>query len=139
MSKGKWIRCATSGLPQKRVEDLGPEYLDADDNFDPAKFPDCNLFALNSVAAAAWASGTHASAMVQRMLGDPRFHHYEIRDVAGNLIGIPTHEHSAQAWGRMDAVDRQANSLANLRRGLKGGTAPSDVTCGTSAKDITGA
>ena len=137
MSKGKWIRCPTSGLPQKRVEDLDREYLDDDGNVDAAKFPGCNLFAPNSAAAAAGASETHASAMVQRMLGDPRFHHYEIRDIDGNLIGIPTHEHSAQAWGRMDAADRQANSLANLRRGLEGGTSLSDVTCGTSAKDVT--
>ena len=139
MSKGKWIRCATSGLPRKRVADLGTEYLDADGNIDREKFSDCDLFAPNSAAAEAGASETHASAMVRRMLADPRFHHYEIRDFGGILITIATHEHSAQAWGRMDAVDRQANSLANLRRGLKGGTAPSDVTCGTSAKDVTGA
>ena len=139
MSKGRWKRCRTSGLPRKLVADLGTEYLDADGNIDPAKFPDCNLFAPNSVAAAAGASETHASAMVRRMLADPRFHHHEIRDVDGNLIASPTHEHSAQAWGRMDAVDRQAASLKNLRRGLEGGTTPSDVSCGTSAKDVTGA
>ena len=139
MSKGPWDRCQTSGLPMKRLDSVDRSYLDAEGNIDPAKFQGCNLFAANSAAVEAGASETHASRMVQRMLGDPRFHHYEIRDVAGNLIGIPTHEHSAQAWGRMDAVDRQANSLANLRRGLKGGTAPSDVTCGTSAKDVTGA
>ena len=139
MSKGRWRRCRTSGLPRKRVADLGTEYLDADGNIDREKFSDCDLFAPNSAAAEAGASETHASAMVRRMLADPRFHHHEIRDVDGNLIAIPTHTHTAQAWGRMDAADRQVASLKNLRRGFKGGTAPSDVTCGTSAKDVTGA
>ncbi len=139
MSKGRWNRCQTSGLPKNRVGRLDEKHLDAEGNIDPAKFQDCNLFATNSAAAEAGASETHASRMMQRMLNDPRFHHHEIRDPDGYLITIATHEHSAQAWGRMDAVDRQANSLANLRRGLEGGTSLSNVTCGTSAKDITGA
>ena len=117
MSKGRWKRCQTSGLPRKRVEDLGTEYLDAEGNIDPAKFPDCDLFAPNSVVAAAGASETHAAAMVRRMLADPRFHHHEIRDVDGNLIATPSHTHTAQAWGRMDAADRAENSRKNLKRG----------------------
>ena len=108
----------------KRLDSVDRSYLDAEGNIDPAKFQGCNLFATNSAAVEAGASETHASRMMQRMLNDPRFHHYEIRDIDGYLITIATHSHSAQAWGRMDAADRQVASLKNLRRGLEGGTAP---------------
>ncbi|MCH9050076.1 MAG: hypothetical protein IIA72_03195 [Proteobacteria bacterium] len=137
MSKGSWKRDPTSGLPVKRLGEIDEAKLNDGGGLNPGVYPNCNLFSTNSAAIEAGA--TNVSRTLSRMMLDPRFHHHKIYDTNGVLVTIATHADSARAWGVLDAVECRKNSLANLRRGLEGGTSLSDVTCGTSAKDVTGA
>lgn len=105
MSKGKWELHPVTGLPASVwvKGDLRTQY------------PDCDLFCVNSVAAAAgYKTPSHLEAMIE---ANPElFHAYPIPDARGVTVTLATATNSAQAGGKnLRAKAREAHRAAGRK------------------------
>lgn len=104
MSKKSWNRDPLTGLS-----------AEVDIKGDVRKqFPDCNLFAQNSIAAAA---GFKSVYYFRRLVDDnpELIHAHRIKDVRGVTVGLASATNSAQAGGD----NLRAKAAASHRRNLK--------------------
>lgn len=99
MSKGKWILDPLTGLPlQRQRMSIEETYLNDDGTFNPASLPDCDLFAQNSIAAAA--GFKDVPYLLTLVAANPElFHTHQIPDEDGKTVTRATATNSAQAGG----------------------------------------
>jgi len=110
MSKGPWKRDIDTGLPPNQID-----YL-TDGKLDLSRFPDCNVFHVNTVTwlAAGLRPGQkpNVTRIRDRLLGDPRFPCNPILNEDGKIVAMPTNTATVQAWRELDRADRIANERA---------------------------
>ena len=110
MSKGPWKRCQTTGI---RIA-LLPDRYKVGGDFDRSQFPDCDLFDLRTIAAAAGLP--RVDDFKRRVMTDPTspIHLWPIYDDFG-VLGWATATNSAEQGGRNYRSAASARQLAGKR------------------------
>jgi hypothetical protein len=88
--------------------------------FDPTPWPACDLFATKAVVQAAFGRQVNVSRGLERLLSDPRFHHYELRSDDGKLVALPTAQASVSWLGAQITAEAADRKLGNLTHRVRG-------------------
>ena len=115
MSRKPWKRDRTTGLSLRRIHRLDDEFHTTEGHFEVDKFPDCDLFSRDQIAAVA--GYANPSTFWQAARDDPLFHYYEIRDRDDHLITIATYSDSGRWYGQHLRAEKARISQMNLKRG----------------------
>lgn len=121
MSKESWKRDPRTGLPVSVFDRCDLRYVDDRGQFDVARYPDCNVFNVASLAArAGFRDPRHFRDKVLLHSQSPfHVHRIEVRDdMDGRYLAtvFATHANSAEAGGKMwQAMKREeARSRATI-------------------------
>ena len=98
-----------------RLADVSEDLLLDDGSLDPEKFPDCDLFNVNTIAAVA---GYSPEWFEKEVVTDPSspFHLQKIQNAQGNTISWATHANSAEWGGTEFRKETEKVKRANLKQ-----------------------
>ena len=116
MAKSAWAKDWLTGLSRKKMKALREDLLRNDGALSPDAFPNCDLFDVRSIAAAAGYADPYY--FETRVLTDPSspFHAHPLTTEAGKTIGYATHTNSARAGGEAFRALTDQRRLKNLRQ-----------------------
>jgi len=125
MSKGPWKKCPLTGVSLAKLS-RSDAPLTEEGNFDPAFWPDCNVFDIRSIAAhCGFADVAHFENVVLRTSGCP-IHFRSVGSPTERIYG--THTSSAQAGGETWRSEQRTAARARCDAGVF------DVASGSSLR-----
>lgn len=106
MSRGQWERCPHTGIPINRLARVSDQFLTNEGFFNRGRFPDCNIFSVNSISVACgFGDVKHFVAEVLTHPNCPiHVRRLELVDEnTGQVVAevVATHQNSAEFGGQM--------------------------------------